>query len=83
MNNNLLEEEDKIYFNAGDCVTLKQDIPYKPVMLVVKKETSVFKHDVKRLEDKKPILIGIRCRWFTKDGYLQESVFSTKDLKLI
>ena len=51
-------------------------------MLVVKKETSIFKHDNKRVSDKKPVLIGIRCRWFTTDGTLQEAVFSTKDLIL-
>ena len=72
--------EEKIFLNPGDIVTLKQDIPNKPVMLVVKKETSVFKHDSKRLNDKKPILIGIRCRWFTTTGELQEATFSTKDL---
>lgn len=72
--------EDKIFLNPGEMVTLKQDIPNKPVMLVVKKETSVFKHDSKRLNDKKPILIGIRCRWFTTTGELQEATFSTKDL---
>ena len=72
--------EEKIFLNPGEIVTLKQDIPNKPVMLVVKKETSVFKHDSKRLNDKKPILIGIRCRWFTTDGLLQESIFNTKDL---
>ena len=72
--------EDKIFLNPGEMVTLKQDIPNKPVMLVVKKETSVFKHDSKRLNDKKPILIGIRCRWFTTTGQLQEATFSTKDL---
>lgn len=49
-------------------------------MLVVKKETSVFKHDSKRLNNNKPILIGIRCRWFTTTGELQEATFSTKDL---
>lgn len=73
-------EEEKIFLNPGEIVTLKQDIPNKPVMLVVKKETSVFKHDNKRLNDKKPILIGIRCRWFTTTGELQEATFSTKDL---
>lgn len=73
-------EEEKIFLNPGEIVTLKQDIPNKPVMLVVKKETSVFKHDSKRLNDKKPILIGIRCRWFTTTGELQEATFSTKDL---
>lgn len=73
-------DEDKIYFNAGDVVQLKQDIPNKPTMIVVKKETSLFKHDSKRLEDKRPILKGIRCRWFTSTGELQESVWNTKDL---
>lgn len=72
--------EDKIFLNPGEIVTLKQDIPNKPVMIVVRKETSVFKHDNKRLSDKKPILIGIRCRWFTTTGQLQEATFSTKDL---
>lgn len=72
--------EEKIFLNPGEIVTLKQDIPNKPVMLVVKKGTSVFKHDSKRLNDKKPILIGIRCRWFTTTGELQEATFSTKDL---
>ena len=76
-------EEDKVYFNAGDVVQLKQDIPNKPTMIVVKKETSLFKHDSKRLEDKRPILKGIRCRWFTSTGELQESVFNTKDLQKI
>ena len=72
--------EQKIFLNPGEIVTLKQDIPNKPVMIVVKKDTSIFKHDIKRLNDKKPILIGIRCRWFTTTGELQEATFSTKDL---
>lgn len=75
--------ETNIYFNPGDVVQLKQDIPNKPIMIVVKKETSIFKHDQKRLMDKKPILIGIKCRWFTKDGALQEAIFNTKDIELI
>lgn len=74
--------DDKTYFNAGDIVCLKQDIPNKPTMIVVKKETSLFKHDSKK-EDKRPILIGIRCRWFTNDGIMQEAVFNTKDLQII
>lgn len=52
-------------------------------MIVVRKETSIFKHDPKRIMDKKPILIGIKCRWFTTDGALQEAIFSTKDLQLV
>lgn len=61
----------------GDIVTLKQDIPNKPTMLVVKKQTSIFKN---REDNKEPILKGIKCRWFTSNGELQESVFNTKDL---
>lgn len=76
-------EETNIYFNPGDLVQLRQDIPNKPKMIVVRKETSIFKHDIKRMQDKKPVLIGIRCRWFTTEGSLQEAVFSTKDLELI
>lgn len=75
--------ETNIYFNPGDVVQLKQDIPNKPIMIVVRKETSIFKHDQERLIDKKPILIGIKCRWFTKDGTLQEAIFNTKDIKLV
>lgn len=46
-------------------VTLKQDIPNKPIMIVVKKETSIFKN-----KDNAEILKGIRCRWFTTEGLL-------------
>lgn len=69
-------EEEKIFFMPGDIVTLRQDIPNKPVMLVLKKETSMFKN--KQGEDS--ILRGIKCRWFTVSGELQEAVFNTKDL---
>lgn len=74
--------EENVYFNPGDVVELKQDIPNKPIMLVVKKETSLFKHD-RRAEDKRPVLKGIRCRWFTSTGELQEAIFNTKDIKHI
>lgn len=60
----------------GDVVTLKQDIPNKPTMLVVKKQTNIFKN----ADNREPILKGIKCRWFTTTGELQESVFNTKDL---
>lgn len=69
--------EEKIYFTAGDIVTLNKDIPNKPIMIVVKKESSMFKHD------KEVPLRGIRCRWFTTSGEMQESIFNTKDLILI
>ena len=31
--------ENKLFFLPGDVVTLRQDIPNKPVMIVVKKVT--------------------------------------------
>lgn len=71
--------EEKIFLNPGDIVTIKQDIPNKPTMMVIKKETSIFKHE----DNKKSVLKGIRCRWFTTSGELQEAVFCTKDLVLI
>ena len=71
---------DKVYFVPGQLVTLKQDIPNKPVMLVVKKETLMLKHTS---DYKDNILKGIRCRWFTTTGELQETVFNTKDLIII
>lgn len=71
-----MELEDKVYFMPGDVVTLKQDLPNKPKMVVVKKETSMFKNQ----DDKEGILKGIKCRWFTTSSELQEAVWNTKDL---
>ena len=70
--------EDKIFFLPGDLVTIKQNLPNKPVMLVVKKETSIFKKD-----NEEALLKGIRCRWFTDNKELQEEVFNTKDLQKV
>ena len=72
--------EENIFYKPGDIVTLKQDIPNKPLMIVVKKETSLFKNT---MEDKKNGLKGIRCRWFTTAGQLQETIWNTKDLQLV
>lgn len=68
--------EEKVFFMPGDMVTLKKDIPSKPIMLVVRKEISLLRN--KLSEDN--ILKGIKCRWFTNDGFLQEAIFNTKDL---
>ena len=72
--------EENIFYKPGDIVQIKQDIPNKPLMIVVKKETSLFKNN---MEDKKNVLKGIRCRWFTTTGQLQETIGNTKDLILI
>lgn len=67
--------EDKIYLKPGDLVTLRQELPNKPVMVVVRKESTIF-----RDENKANSLKGIRCRWFTTTNELQEAVWNTKDL---
>ena len=72
--------EENIFYKPGDIVQIKQDIHNKPLMIVVKKETSLFKNN---MEDKKNVLKGIRCRWFTTTGQLQETVWNTKDLVLV
>ena len=69
-------EDDKIYFKPGDCVTLKQHkLMHSPVMLVLRRETALFSDN--------PNFKGMRCRWFTNSGLLQEAVFNTKDLQLV
>lgn len=73
-----MEDPNKVYLKPGDVVTLKQNLPNKPVMLVIRKESTFFKNDTTGSN-----LKGIRCQWFTSDGYEQQSVFSTKDLKLV
>lgn len=70
--------DNKIFFMPGDIVTLKQDIPNKPIMIVVKKESSIIRP--RNAESKDKALKGMKCRWFTSDGYLQECTFNTKDL---
>lgn len=70
--------DDKTFFRPGDVVTLNKDIPNKPIMIVVRKETNFYKDEYSTMQ-----LRGIRCRWFSSDGKLQEATWSTKDLTLI
>ena len=70
--------DDKIYFVPGQRVTLRQDIPNKPIMLVHRVERSIIRND-----DKNALLKGVKVRWFTENGFLQEAIFSTKDLILV
>lgn len=67
--------EEKTFFKPGDIVTLRQDIPNKPKMVVVRKETTIFKDSYQNTQ-----LRGIRCRWFSDGGVLQEAIWNTKDL---
>ena len=70
--------DEKIYFVPGQKVTLRQDIPNKPIMLVHRVERSIIRN-----EDKNALRKGVEVRWFTDNGFLQEAVFSTKDLILV
>lgn len=75
--------EEKVYFMPGDIVTLKQDIPNKPVMYVVGKKTAVFKSKSSPFEEgetREEFLKGIICRWYSTDQSLQEAIYNTKDL---
>lgn len=77
MSLNMETNEDKVYFRPGDCVKLRQfNKMYSPVMYVLRKEMYLF-------SDSQGGLKGIKCRWFTDQGLLQEAVFSTKDLILV
>jgi len=66
--------EEKSYFLPGDLVTVKADLPDKPLMVVKGRDVRYFKgSDINHLK-------GIKCWWFSKDFELQWGVFNTKDL---
>ncbi len=71
-------QEEKVYFSPGQLVKLKQNIPNSPIMIIYRIERSIMRNT-----NGKDILKGCRCRWFTNDGFLQEALFSTKDLILV
>lgn len=71
-----MENEFKQFFLPGDTVTLRQDLPNKPTMLVVKKVTKTIRTETLKGD----FFQGILCRWFTTLGQMQEAIFNTKDL---
>lgn len=66
--------EEKVFYQPGDVVTLRQDIPYKPQMIVVKKETMTFRPSKDEKKDEYSKVLDV-------DGSLQEE--SYKKLSLI
>ena len=70
--------EEKVYFMPGDVVTVRQDIPNKPIMIVDKKETLTFRPS--KEDSKEDYFKGIKCWWFDVNGALQKATFNTKDL---
>lgn len=73
--------KEQIYFVPGDMVQLRQELPNKPIMMVVRKETAIVK--TTEQDSPKTLFLGIRCRWFTENKELKEAVFNTKDLEKI
>ena len=72
-------DDNKVYFLPGDLVEIKQDIPNKPVMMVYRIERSL----IRTKDNKDATLRGVKVRWFTENGFLQEAIFSTKDLQKV
>ena len=70
-------DEEKVFFQAGDVVTIKQNICNKPEMIIVQKKTLTIKP---KDGDVSNFFKGFVCRWFTSTGELQEALFNTKDL---
>ena len=70
---------EKVFFTPGDVVTLKQDIPNKPTM-IVKSVDKVTIRGRGGSGEAKPTLFGITCIWFTDQMDIQEYRFNTKDL---
>ena len=70
-------DEEKVFFFFFFIVTLKQNIPNKPEMIIVQKKTLTIKP---KDGDVSNFFKGFVCRWFTSTGELQEALFNTKDL---
>lgn len=72
---------EKIYFNPGDIVIVRHDIPHKPKMYVTEK---VAHYKIQKLREvSEQEFVGMKCRWFTSTGMMQEAVFNTKDLEMV
>jgi hypothetical protein len=67
---------EKVFFNAGDIVRVKQNIDAPD--MVVKHVNKVHERNG---DLKSNILLGVTCFWFTKDNNYQSQLFSTKDLR--
>lgn len=65
---------EKTFFIPGDIVTIRHNIPFKPIMWVEGKETKLIK------KDDASHFIGMKCSWFNTNLELQKAVISTKDL---
>ena len=82
--NNYEGNSPKVFFSAGDLVTLKHELNNKPTMLVQTIDKTTFpRTPMSRpatTERRVGGLLGVTCIWFSKDLILQSHRFSTKDL---
>ena len=69
--------DEKVYFVAGQVVTIKHNLENKPKMLVVEKKT---RDIVNKDGSRDTIFLGMRCIWFDKNQVMHEGIFSSKDL---
>lgn len=72
-----MNNEEKIYFLPGDLVTIKLDIPNKPLMVVKGRDVRYFK------DSEMNHLKGIKCWWFNTNQELQTQVFHSKELQKV
>ena len=72
-----MTQRDMIYFIPGELVRIKQEMNFKPNMVV----KSIDK--MKTRNEERSQLLGVLCFWFTKDGLYQEARFNTKDLEKV
>ena len=70
-------DEEKTFYNPGDRVVVRH-FKDAPEMYVVEKVTRTI-HNKEGHDEQ--IFVGIKTRWFDKNGKLNEAIFSTKDLK--
>ena len=69
----MIMNNEKIYFQPGEVVELRQDIDNKPLMIIKSVDKSTDGTSA-------PGLLGITCIWFNTLMELQSARFSTKDL---
>jgi hypothetical protein len=80
MNMNNLEMPTQTFLAPGDLVTVRHDIPNKPVGWIVEKVNKTVRGADGELSS---MFIGMKVRWFDKNQDLQEAIISTKDLELV
>lgn len=71
-----MEYNERVFFNAGDVVRVKQDID-APDMVV----KHINKMNRQSDDNTGAKLLGITCFWYSKNYEYQSQLFSTKDLK--